>query len=767
MDSGRRSNMSDLTNDEGFFPSLGEESLGDFSRQPSLYSKKKSAKRNAIKNDVADENDENDFSIRDEIVSFLRKFWATRQTEDIDKEAEPNRYVRITLRELFIYVVFLVTVSLLALGMVSPTVWQFQNIINGQFIGGTEGVYQMHDIWTYLQESFMGGFYNNFYETPNDQKLPDSTRYFLNDNRVLGVPRLRQLRVLGNSCSIPKDFSTEIKFCFSNWSPTQEDTQPFGPYAGYNTTTNATAWFYQTDIQLNGLLSVDYVGLENTYGSGGYVQLLSPDSNVTTAIIEDLMANLWIDRATRAVFLDFTIYNANINLFCAVKIAFELPASGGVFVSYQINPVKLLRYVNVMDYVVLVCEAIFVLFLFYYTIEEIIEIRKHKSEYFNSVWSFLDVIIIGMGYVCVGMNIYRQVSVSKKLNSLLDNEDQFISFDFLCYVQTQFNNSIAFIVFLSWIKIFKYTSFNKTMTQLSMTLSRCAADVAGFGVMFLIIFLAFAQLGYLFFGSRVADFATVKQSILTCFRMILGDFDYFAMQDANRILGPVYFLAFVFFVFFILMNMFVAIISDTYAEIKEEMANETSDIELGAFFKKGYEKVLNKLNLKKAQIVDIQKAITTADVNNDQQIDFIEWRNNLRAKGYADIEIETLFAKYDLDGDKILNAEEQKNMMKDLAEQNEELKDAIAELEEQAEEAEEEAPKKKKKVKRVGVAHEDFSQLSSRIDNMESSIASIAGKIDAVLDKFENAEKSKNSQSTQQLKANPPKRVDLSSIIKK
>jgi len=64
--------MSDLTNDEGFFPSLGEESLGDFSRQPSLYSKKKSAKRNAIKNDVADENDENDFSIRDEIVSFLR-----------------------------------------------------------------------------------------------------------------------------------------------------------------------------------------------------------------------------------------------------------------------------------------------------------------------------------------------------------------------------------------------------------------------------------------------------------------------------------------------------------------------------------------------------------------------------------------------------------------------------------------------------------------------------------------------------------------------
>jgi hypothetical protein len=70
---------------------------------------------------------------------------------------------------------------------------------------------------------------------------------------------------------------------------------------------------------LNGLLSVDYKGLMNKYGGGGFVQLLSPDQNVTLQIIDDLYQNLWIDRATRAIFLDFTIYNANINLFCQVK----------------------------------------------------------------------------------------------------------------------------------------------------------------------------------------------------------------------------------------------------------------------------------------------------------------------------------------------------------------------------------------------------------------------------------------------------------------
>ena len=93
----------------------------------------------------------------------------------------------------------------------------------------------------------------------------------------------------------------------------------------------------------------------------------------------------------------------------------------------------------------------------------------------------------------------------------------------------------------------------------------------------------------------------------TLFRVILGDFDFNSLEAANRVLGPMFFLSYVFLVFFVLLNMFIAIINDTYAEIKEELANEKSEIELTSFLKKGYDKVLDKLDLKKAQIVDIQK----------------------------------------------------------------------------------------------------------------------------------------------------------------
>jgi hypothetical protein len=51
------------------------------------------------------------------------------------------------------------------------------------------------------------------------------------------------------------------------------------------------------------------------------------------------------------------------------------------------------------------------------------------------------------------------------------------------------------------------------MTQLSATLTHCAKDVAGFAVMFYIVFFAYAQLGYLLFGSVLADYSTFPTAL--------------------------------------------------------------------------------------------------------------------------------------------------------------------------------------------------------------------------------------------------------------
>jgi len=71
----------------------------------------------------------------------------------------------------------------------------------------------------------------------------------------------------------------------------------------------------------------------------------------------------------------------------------------------------------------------------------------------------------------------------------------------------------------------------------------------------------------------------------TLFRIILGDFNFQALQQANRILGPAYFILYVFFVFFILLNMFLAIINDTYSEVKADISTQKSEFEMSDYLK--------------------------------------------------------------------------------------------------------------------------------------------------------------------------------------
>jgi len=59
--------------------------------------------------------------------------------------------------------------------------------------------------------------------------------------------------------------------------------------------------------------------------------------------LTNLKDYLWLDRGTRVVFLDFTLYNGNINLFCQVKLTVEFPASGGAVPSKSFSTVKLIR----------------------------------------------------------------------------------------------------------------------------------------------------------------------------------------------------------------------------------------------------------------------------------------------------------------------------------------------------------------------------------------------------------------------------------------
>ena len=62
-----------------------------------------------------------------------------------------------------------------------------------------------------------------------------------------------------------------------------------------------------------------------------------------------------------------------------------------------------------------------------------------------------------------------------------------------------------------------------------------------------------------------------------------------------------------------------------------------------------------------------------SNLTKDNIVDWEEWRTNMKDRGIPDAEIEAMFAKYDLDGDMVLNAEERKKLEADLMKQKERL----------------------------------------------------------------------------------------------
>ena len=56
--------------------------------------------------------------------------------------------------------------------------------------------------------------------------------------------------------------------------------------------------------------------------------------------------------------------------------------------------------------------------------------------------------------------------------------------------------------------------------------------------------------------------------------MMLGDFDFELLRTVNPFLGPILFSVFAMLVVFVLLNMFIAIISDSFEETKKALAAE-------------------------------------------------------------------------------------------------------------------------------------------------------------------------------------------------
>ena len=131
--------------------------------------------------------------------------------------------------------------------------------------------------------------------------------------------------------------------------------------------------------------------------------------------------------------------------------------------------------------------------------------------------------------------------------------------------------------------------------------------------------------------------------------------------------GPIYFLCFVFFVFFVLLNMFLAILSDSFGEVKAELARRKNAFEMGAYFKEGYVNLIDRMGLhsRKMDVDEALKMAAEQNYNNKPAIrDFLRkfvatyaichiW-SFLRCylhfrRNFGEIEVDIFFERFEFD----------------------------------------------------------------------------------------------------------------------
>ena len=86
------------------------------------------------------------------------------------------------------------------------------------------------------------------------------------------------------------------------------------------------AWIFEGAIKLNGY---PVMGQMATYGGGGYAINLGTTGDEARKVVKDLFENKWIDRRTRAIFVEFLVYNANANLWSVSNLILEHFEGGG------------------------------------------------------------------------------------------------------------------------------------------------------------------------------------------------------------------------------------------------------------------------------------------------------------------------------------------------------------------------------------------------------------------------------------------------------
>uniref|UniRef100_K1QE36 Polycystic kidney disease 2-like 1 protein n=1 Tax=Magallana gigas TaxID=29159 RepID=K1QE36_MAGGI len=325
------------------------------------------------------------------------------------------------------------------------------------------------------------------------------------------------------------------------------------------------------------------MGEYNTYSGGGYILKFVKDRENAYLLLKELVEHDWINRNTRAVFLEFTMYNPNVNLFVYAMLLTEFPEVGSALTwadSRTFKPVlnfSSLGFDLVLAYFIFVFYYIFLLF----------KILRNCSQFgcktfLKDPWNVVDCISTFLACSCFVTIVVKLDYTSKAVDMFYEDKmtaaNRFINYGHIVIWDNAFNFFFAALVFVSTIQILKILGYNKRFTEILSVIAYARRDLLSFGLNLSILIIAFIFFAYLLFGSKNENYRSLFITCGSLANTFIGKNKFDSLVIASPLTAQFFLMTYVFFVIMFMLTIFLSILNNSISAVRAETAGASNSL---------------------------------------------------------------------------------------------------------------------------------------------------------------------------------------------
>ena len=340
-------------------------------------------------------------------------------------------------------------------------------------------------------------------------------------------------------------------------------------------------WRYQTGDELD---NDPIKGSFNSYEGGGYVAVMGYDEGTAEGVLNETFGHGWVDRQTRAVILDFAVFNANTNLLSIATYFYEILATGAAYTTRRVDTLELYSTESGALMFYLMCQFIFMAMVLCYFIVMLFHLYQQRLGFFKSVWNMVDFLMIIFSVASVAFYMIRSKSILKSVKAIQANPYDIIHFHAALDWSNLENSAIAFAIFMVTLKLLNLIRFNPYVIYLFSSFRQSVGYQLSYVGFFLIVFNAFVISGMRFFGRTVEAYSSYMQAVISQFEFLLGKaVPLDGLRRENPFLGPSFAFLYMLTMTVLLMNMLVSVLNESYTDAKTHVEESAEELEMARF----------------------------------------------------------------------------------------------------------------------------------------------------------------------------------------